>query len=87
MLTDYVILVLTKTKQKKGGKDMINRKYKLKSARASLGYTQDDTATRLGMSKHAYCLKENGQRQFSEKEMIKLAKVLNISLDYVFLEN
>ncbi len=86
MLTDYVILVLTKTKQK-GGKDMINRKYKLKSARASLGYTQDDTATRLGMSKHAYCLKENGQRQFSEKEMIKLAKVLNISLDYVFLEN
>lgn len=63
------------------------RKNKIKAGRAEKGFTQDFVAKELGITKPTYCLKENGKRQFTENEMIGLSKVLNKSLDELFLQN
>lgn len=86
MLTLCCIIKLTNAKHMDGG-DNMNRSLRIKGARTELGYTQDRMAELLGMSKPAYCNKENGKNEFTESEMIKMCKLLNKSLDYFFLEN
>lgn len=61
------------------------RKYKIKSRRVEKGLTQETIAKKLGIAKPTYSLKENGKRQFTENEMIALSKILNKSLDELFL--
>lgn len=65
----------------------MNRNFKLKAARNNKGYTQDDMAVFLGMAKPTYCNKENGKMEFSENEMVMIAKILEVSLDYIFLQS
>lgn len=59
----------------------------IKAGRAEKGYTQSQIASKLGMSKPTYNLKENGKRQFTENEMITLSIILEKSLDELFLYN
>lgn len=77
---------LTKTKLDLGG-EIMNRSFKLKAARTSKGYTQEKMSDVLGMAKATYCNKENGKLEFSESEMIKIANILEVSLDDIFLKN
>lgn len=61
------------------------RNYKIKASRIEKGLTQDFVAKELGIAKPTYSLKENGKRQFTQNEMIALSKVLDKSLDELFL--
>lgn len=55
----------------------------LKSRRALMGLTQVDVACKLGMNLKSYNLKENGKRGFSLEEVIKISKLLNLSLEEI----
>ena len=75
---------LPKWKNKKG---MIQIIYKnnLKGIRVSRGLTQGDLAKLINMPRSTYIKKENEKSYFNIKEAMKLAKVLNLSIDYIFL--
>lgn len=62
------------------------RNYKIKASRIEKGFTQDFVAKELGIAKPTYSLKENGRRQFTQNEMIALSKILDKSLDELFLQ-
>ena len=51
----------------------------IKGARARLGFTQADMATRMNMSVCSYNAKERGITKFSDKEKVMLVKVLELS--------
>lgn len=60
-------------------------KNNLKGIRISRGLTQDDLAKLINMPKSTYIKKENEKSYFNIKEAIEIAKVLNLSMDYIFL--
>ncbi|MGL4914478.1 MAG: helix-turn-helix transcriptional regulator [Romboutsia sp.] len=55
----------------------------LKSKRALLGLTQVQAAHKMGINIKSYNLKENGKRLFSLDEVVKVSKVLDLSLEEV----
>ncbi|HBG3256195.1 TPA: helix-turn-helix domain-containing protein [Clostridioides difficile] len=62
------------------------KKRSLKAGRIEAGYTQEELAYKIGISKSTYNLKENGKRNFTEKEMIMISYILNKTMDELFLE-
>lgn len=58
---------------------------KLKGKRHELGYTMDDMADRLGISKDCYFNKEKGYRDFNLSEVRKILELFNCSYDEIFL--
>jgi transcriptional regulator with XRE-family HTH domain len=57
---------------------------RIREARERLGMTQDDLAALLGRSQDAVSSYENGSRAIRITELPVLAKVLNVSLGYLF---
>lgn len=51
----------------------------IKGARTRLGLTQEYMATELDISLSSYQKKEGGIVKFSDKEKVKVAKILNLS--------
>lgn len=51
----------------------------IKGARTRLGYTQQFVADQLEMPYHSYRKKESGAVRFTDKEKIKLARLLKLS--------
>ena len=60
-------------------------KNNLKGIRVSRGLTQGDLAKLINMPRSTYIKKENEKSYFNIKEAMKIAKVLNLSIDYIFL--
>lgn len=58
--------------------------YRLKGLRAEKGLTQVDMARLLGMNPVTYRKKENGERDFTLREVAKAQEVLNIDPQYYF---
>ena len=54
---------------------------KIREARKNLGLSQDALAQKLGVSKVTVCWYENGDRIPSLEHFLKLADVLNLTLD------
>lgn len=57
---------------------------RLKGLRAERGLTQVDMAKLLGMNPVTYRKKENGERDFTLKEVAKAQEVLEIDPQYYF---
>ncbi len=65
---------------------MKERQIKLTYHRKLNGYsTQKDMAEALGISMQSYHRKESGEREFTEKEIIKLLNLLNVHFEELFL--
>lgn len=60
---------------------------KLRKARLGAGLTQSQMAEKLGLKTAGYRQKEVGDRKISIKEAVKIAEVLNMSLDDIFLND
>ncbi|MBS6024988.1 MAG: helix-turn-helix transcriptional regulator [Paeniclostridium sordellii] len=60
-------------------------KNNLKGIRVSRGLTQGGLARLINMPISTYIKKENEQSYFNIKEAMKIAEVLNLSVDYIFL--
>lgn len=57
--------------------------FKIREARKSLGMSQDDLASKLGVSKVTICWYETGERTPSLKHFLELADILNLTLDEI----
>ena len=55
----------------------------LKEARESKGYTQDQVADFLGVSRPTYTRYEQGTRECSHETLLKLADFFNVTTDYL----
>lgn len=55
----------------------------LRSAREAKGYTQEDVAAALGVSRVAVTLWESGVNQPSARYLVPLADLLGVSVDYL----
>lgn len=51
-------------------------KNKLKSYRALMGMDQKKMAEAIGIATTTYCKKERGDRNFTQKEMVKLVQII-----------
>lgn len=47
--------------------------------------TQEELATKLGISRISYGLKERGETPFTGDEMFEIASIFNASIDKIFL--
>lgn len=56
---------------------------RLKEARISLGYTQQQVADEMGITNSTYCGYETGKRQPDVVKIKKLAAILKVSGDYL----
>ena len=63
----------------------INRN-KLRGLRAEKNLTQKQVAEALNISETTYIFKEQGKRQFTDIEIVLLAKVLGVT-ESIFFEN
>lgn len=59
---------------------------KLKGKRAEKGITQKEISKMLNMAIATYNLKENGTREFSMSECIKIMKILDCKFEDIFLQ-
>ena len=55
----------------------------IKAWRTEKGFTQEDTAKALGITRQAYRMKESGRTEFTFAEVIVLAKMFDCSLDTI----
>lgn len=69
----------------KGGVVILNNN--IKSIRERLGIRQDDLAKILNISASTLSNKEAGRRHFTVEEVLKLEKILNVSVSEMFKEN
>lgn len=60
--------------------------YEVKKRREERGLSQTQLALAIGKSPQMICDIEAGRKQPSLKTLIDLAKILNISLDQIFLK-
>ncbi|MCT4597837.1 MAG: helix-turn-helix domain-containing protein [Vallitalea sp.] len=58
--------------------------YKLKSARASMGYTQVEMAKKLFITQKTYNRKELGKVDFSLKEVTGIIDILKLDVENVY---
>ncbi len=56
---------------------------RIKKRRTELGWTQDQLAHKAGISKSFLSDLENGKRSVSADNLLDIARVLNLSLDYL----
>lgn len=56
---------------------------RLKELREEHGYKQEFLANHLGVKQHAYSQYETGKRQIPIDSLIKLAKLYNVSVDFI----
>lgn len=56
---------------------------RLKDLRKQAGLTQVDVAERLGVSQPAYASWERGIKKPTQENLVKIAQVLNVSVDYL----
>lgn len=56
---------------------------RLKEARISIGYTQQQVADAMGITNSTYCGYETGKRQPDVAKIKQLAKILNTSGDFL----
>lgn len=56
---------------------------RLKDLRKQAGLTQVDVAEKLGISQPAYASWERGVKKPTQENLIKIAQVLNVSVDYL----
>ena len=57
---------------------------KLRAAIVEAGYTQGDVAKAIGVETSTFSLKINGHRDFTLQECIRIANLVNRSLDDLF---
>ena len=57
---------------------------RLKESRKQAGYTQDQVAKLMYMTKQQYSRFENGVFELNYQQIIKLCQLYNISADYLF---
>ena len=56
---------------------------RLKSLRKQAGFTQVDVASKLGISQQAYASWELGAKKPTQDNLVKIAQILNVSVDYL----
>ena len=56
---------------------------RLKKLRKDAGLTQVDVANKLGISQPAYASWERGVKNPTQDNLVKIAQVLNVSVDYL----
>ena len=56
---------------------------RLKSLRKQAGFTQVDVASKLGISQQAYASWERGSKKPTQDNLVKIAQILNVSVDYL----
>lgn len=56
---------------------------RIRKRRTELGWTQDQLANKAGISKSFLSDLENGKRSVSADNLLDIARVLNLSLDYL----
>lgn len=56
---------------------------RLKTLRKEAGLTQVDVAEKLGISQPAYASWERGAKKPTQDNLVKIAQVLNVSVDYL----
>jgi transcriptional regulator with XRE-family HTH domain len=59
-------------------------KTKLREARLNKGWSQEELADLVGMTQCNYSRRENGRKSISDAEWTKIAKVLNVSKEYIY---
>lgn len=57
---------------------------KLLGKRKEVGLTQEQIAKEMGINPATYNLKEQGKREFTASELVKLCKILNVDINYFF---
>lgn len=57
---------------------------RLKMYRVGNGLTQNDIAKALGMARATYCSKEQGKKDFTQPEVSKILKLLNMKYEEIF---
>ncbi|WP_455441249.1 helix-turn-helix domain-containing protein [Streptococcus parasanguinis] len=56
---------------------------RLKKLRKDAGLTQVDVAEKLGISQPAYASWERGIKKPTQENLVKIAQILNVSVDYL----
>lgn len=56
---------------------------RLKDLRKQAGLTQVDVAEELGISQPAYASWERGSKKPTQENLVKIAQILNVSVDYL----
>lgn len=56
---------------------------RLKDLRKQAGLTQVDVAEKLGISQPAYASWERGIKKPTQENLVKIAQILNVSVDYL----
>lgn len=56
---------------------------RLKDLRKQAGLTQVDVAEKLGISQPAYASWERGFKKPTQENLVKIAQILNVSVDYL----
>lgn len=56
---------------------------RLKNLRKQAGFTQVDVANKLGISQQAYASWERGSKKPTQDNLVKIAQILNVSVDYL----
>lgn len=56
---------------------------RLKDLRKQAGLTQVDVAEKLGISQPAYASWERGAKKPTQENLVKIAQILNVSVDYL----
>jgi putative transcriptional regulator len=60
---------------------------KLKEIRMNAGFTYQQVADQIGISKEYYWMIENGKRRLTYELAVKIAKVFKSSPDHIFLNS
>lgn len=68
-----------------GGDDLMRSN--LVKARLSMGYTQEDIARQIGVTRACYSNYESGIREPSIQKIIQIKKLLNVVSDEIFLKD
>ena len=56
---------------------------RLRDARIEKGYTQEEISDHLGFTRPTYTAYESGRRKPDNETLAKIAKILNVSTDYL----
>jgi transcriptional regulator with XRE-family HTH domain len=71
----------------KGGNQVASFGEKLKQARKKLGWSQDDLGQKVGIHGRHVGKYENGRAMPNADTIIRIAKILNVSIDYLLLDD
>ncbi|MGU9052011.1 helix-turn-helix transcriptional regulator [Clostridium perfringens] len=66
---------------------LLETKLILKMLRTKYNLTQEELAIKLGISKNTYFRKENGLKDFTITEAIKIGEIFNVNPSEIFFTN